>query len=84
MEERTKNHLLSKEMLVPISLVFTLLGAAMSYGAMYNKVDGLQNLVELERSDRKEDISDLKEQVAEVQSLLIEVLKKNQISLGNR
>lgn len=82
-QEAKHHHVLSKELFVPISLVFTLLGAAMSYGAMYSKVDSLQNLVELEREDRKEDVAKTNQQVEEIHELLVEVLKKNDIGFND-
>lgn len=67
----------SKEFLVPISLVFSLLGAAVSYGAVYNKVDNLEHLVMLEREDRKEDVAQLNRQLQDLNGLLTQLLAAN-------
>lgn len=71
------DRIMSKEFLIPISLVFSLLGAAMSYGVVYNKVDNLEHLVTLEREDRKEDIAQLSQQIETLNSLLTQVLASN-------
>ncbi len=73
---------MSKEILVPISLVFSLLGAATSYGVIYNKVDNLEHLVTLEREDRKEDVARLEEQLTQMNSLLTKALATNGVFTG--
>lgn len=79
-----EGHGFTKDTLVPLSLVFTLLGAAVSYGAMYNKIDQMQTLVENEREDRKEDIAELKDQVTTLNKTVLEYLgKQKDISLNN-
>lgn len=62
---------MSKETLLPLSLVFTLLGASMSYGMIYNKVDSLEKMVMQEREDRKADSDEVKKQLSEIRSAIL-------------
>lgn len=79
-----EGHAFTKETLIPLSIVFTLLGAAISYGVMYNKVDETQKLVEYERQDRKEDIAELKNQITTLNDTVLRYLgEKKDISLNN-
>lgn len=66
-----KHIIMSKETLLPLSLVFTLLGASMSYGVMYNKVDNLEQMVAIEREERRADYDEIKEQLSEIRSAII-------------
>lgn len=66
-----KDVVMSKETLLPLSLVFTLLGASMSYGIIYNKVDNLEQMVALEREERNADYDEMKTQLSEIRSAII-------------
>ena len=74
---------MNKEFLVPISIVFTLLGAAVSYGVAYNKIDNLEALVALEREDRKEDVEEIKNELATTNALLTKLLVENGMEISS-
>lgn len=76
---------MSRDTLIPLSIVFTLLGAAMSYGMIYNKVDATQELLVLERQERKEDVEDLKQQIAQLNDAVLRSLgEKKDLSLNTK
>jgi len=53
-------HIISKDTLIPIGLVCTIIGASVTFGVMYNKVDELGGTVD----KQTEIISSLREQSA--------------------
>lgn len=69
MPEEVK-HLISKETLVPIGLVCTIMGASVTFGVMYNKVDELGRTVD----KQTEIISSLREQSARQEATISQML----------
>lgn len=63
-------HIISKDTLIPIGLVCTIMGASLSFGIMYNKVDQLGATVE----KQTEIISSLREQSARQEATISQVL----------
>ena len=63
-------HIISKDTLIPIGLVCTIMGASLSFGIMYNKVDQLDATV----GKQTEIISSLREQSARQEATISQVL----------
>lgn len=63
-------HIISKDTLIPIGLVCTIMGASLSFGIMYNKVDQLGATV----GKQTEIISSLREQSARQEATISQVL----------
>jgi hypothetical protein len=63
-------HLINKETLIPIGLVCTIMGASVTFGVMYNKVDQLGGIVD----KQTEVISSLREQSARQEATISQVL----------
>lgn len=63
-------HLISKDTLIPIGLVCTIMGASVTFGVMYNKVDQLGGIVD----KQTEVISSLREQSARQEATISQVL----------
>lgn len=62
--------IISKDTLIPIGLVCTIMGASLSFGIMYNKVDQLGATV----GKQTEIISSLREQTARQEATISQVL----------
>lgn len=63
-------HIISKDTLIPIGLVCTIMGASLSFGVMYNKVDQLGATV----GKQTEIISSLREQSARQEATISQML----------
>lgn len=64
------SHIISKDTLIPIGLVCTIMGASLSFGVMYNKVDQMGTVVD----KQTEVISSLREQSARQEATISQVL----------
>ena len=68
--EEAASHIISKDTLIPIGLVCTIMGASLSFGVMYNKVDQMGTVVD----KQTEVISSLREQSARQEATISQVL----------
>lgn len=68
--EESVSHIISKDTLIPIGLVCTIMGASLSFGVMYNKVDQMGTVVD----KQTEVISSLREQSARQEATISQVL----------
>ena len=68
--EESKVPLISKDTLVPLGLVCTIMGASLTFGIMYNKVDQLGGVVD----KQTEVISSLREQSARQEATISQML----------
>jgi len=68
--EVERKSLIDKDTLIPIGLVFTIMGASLTFGIMYNKVDQMGAVVD----KQTEIISSLREQSARQEATISQVL----------